>query len=136
MDFGSTIIPGLLGGLWNPSKKVRKRVLRCLATCLEKPVAQTNYAPLVKALVTNQAAISATSDNIDEVIKAFAEETRSSGTILESLLDKALDCDELLMKLSPIFNYVGKKGMEQLSMHLTNAIADIEENATIQLGRK
>ena len=89
MDFGSTIIPGLLGGLWNPSKKVRKRVLRCLATCLEKPVARTNYAPLVKALVTNQAAISATSDNIDEVIKAFAEETRSSGTILESLLDKA-----------------------------------------------
>ena len=130
MDFGSTIIPGLLGGLWNPSKKVRKRVLRCLATCLEKPVARTNYAPLVKALVTNQAAISATSDNIDEVIKAFAEETRSSGTILESLLDKALDCDELLMKLSPIFNYVGKKGMEQLSMHLTNAIADIEENPT------
>ena len=130
MDFGSTIIPGLLGGLWNPSKKVRKKVLRCFAACLEKPVARTNYAPLVKALVTNQAAISATSDNIDEVIKAFAQETRSSGTILESLLDKALECDELLMKLSPIFKYVGRKGMEQIAMHLTNAIADIEENAT------
>ena len=58
--------------------------------------------------------IAATSDNIVEVIKAFTDETRSYRTILEALLEKALECDELLIKLSPMFSFVGKNGIIQI----------------------
>ena len=129
MSFSSPIIPSLLGGLWNESKKVRKKVLKCFSTCLEKPVARTNYAPLLKALVTNKAAISLTTDNIPEVVKAFKEETRSSSTILDNLLEKAMDCDELFLKLSPIFSFLEKNGAIQLALHLTATLAEIEENS-------
>ena len=129
MSFASPIIPSLLGGLWNESKKVRKKVLKCFSTCLEKPVARTNYAPLLKVLVTNKAAISLTTDNIPEVVKTFKEETRSCSTILDNLLEKAMECDELFMKLSPMFSFLEKNGAIQLALHMTANLAEIEENS-------
>ena len=133
MSFGSPIMPGLLGGLWNESKKVRKKIMKCFSVCLEKPVSRTNYAPLIKSLVANKAAIIATSDNIVDIIKVFTEEARSCKIILEMLLEKALDCDELLMKLAPIFSFVGKNGIIQIGMHLTSALSEIENNLTKKL---
>ena len=82
ISFDSAIIPGLIGGLWSDSKKVRKKIIKCFEIMLEKPVARANYTPLLKAFVNNKAAILSTSDNIPDVIKTFTEETRTSPTIL------------------------------------------------------
>ena len=58
--------------MWNDG-----RIMKCFSVCLEKPVSRTNYAPLIKSLVVNKAAIIATSDNIEDIIKVFTEEARS-----------------------------------------------------------
>ena len=87
----------MLGGLWNDSKKIRKKIIKCFEIAVAKPVSRAKYTPLAKAIINNKAAILATSDNIKEVIESFAQETRSSSNILVGLLDEATKCDELMV---------------------------------------
>ena len=118
-------MPGLLGGLWSDSKKVRKKIIKCFDIALEKPVSRAKYTPLAKAIVNNKASILATSENLPEVIEAFAQETRSSNTILLALLDEAIKCDELLVRMGPIFAFLDKNGLIQLALHATTLLAGI-----------
>ena len=121
-------MPGLFGGLWSDSKKVRKKIIKSFEVALEKPVARTKYAPLLKAVISNKAAILATSENIPDFIKAFTKEGRSSNAVLEAFLDEAMKCNELMIRMCPIFAFLEKDGLVQLALHATSLLADISNS--------
>ena len=123
MSFDSPIIPGLFGGLWSDSKKVRKKILSCMEVAMQKPVSRSNYATFVRALITSKAAIADTPDNIKSVILSFKEECRSSQNTFEALLDGCLGCNEMLSRLAPIMPMLESKGLVQLAQHSTELLA-------------
>ena len=123
MSFGSPVVPSMLGGLFNSSKKVRKNVLKAFDNGLKHPVARASYTPLIKTLVSNMPSIIATPENIIGVLGSFVQETRSSNAIFEAILEEALKCDELLAKLAPLLSFVSDAGLDQIALHMTTLLS-------------
>ena len=128
MSFKSNVIPHLISGLADASKKVRKAVLSCLEEFLTKPVARTQYASLIKHIVNSKANLMATSANYVDVIKAFIEENRSTTTVLHALQEAAMASEaDLFPKMAAILSLAGKdnkKSIVELAMFGTGLFAD------------
>ena len=128
MSFESSVIPGLIGGLWSESKKVRKRTIKCFHKIMEKPVARANYAPLLKMIISQKQAILADPENLVETVKSFQDENRSFNAIMDALVDAALGTEELLVALSPMFKPLSSKSLVQIALHLTGLLPKIDND--------
>ena len=129
MSFESSVIPGLIGGLWSESKKVRKRTIKCFHSIMDKPVARANYAPLLKIIISQKQAILANPENLVETVKNFQEENRSFNVVMDALVDAALETKELLVALSPMFKYLSGKSLVQIALHLTGLLAKCDDDS-------
>ena len=129
MSFESQVIPGLMGGLWSASKKVRKKTIKCCQKALEKPVARANYAPLLKIVIAHKEAVLANPDNLVDAMKNFQEENRSFNAIMLALVETALGTNELLIALSKMFKYVESKSLIAIALHLTALLAKVDHDS-------
>ena len=129
MSFESQVIPGLMGGLWSPSKKVRKKTIKCFQKALEKPVARANYAPLLKIVIAHKEAVLANPDNLVDAMKNFQEENRSFNAIMLALVETALGTNELLIALCKMFKYVESKSLIAIALHLTELLAKVDHDS-------